>query len=68
MIIIFFYKKNILLQLTHGAKKQKYMSKQTLCFITEGCKIWISTIELGVSWLHVRIDSTPKYYHYTPYK
>ncbi|MBT32584.1 MAG: hypothetical protein CMO01_23225 [Thalassobius sp.] len=29
---------------------------------------WLSTAGLGVSWLHVRIDSTPKYYRYQPYK
>jgi hypothetical protein len=30
--------------------------------------IWVSTSGLGVSWLHVRLDSRPKYYTYTPYK
>lgn len=30
--------------------------------------IWLSTAGLGVSWLHVRIDSTPKYYRFGPYK
>jgi hypothetical protein len=29
---------------------------------------WLSTAGLGVSWLHVRIDSRPKYYRYKPYK
>ncbi|UZR96178.1 DUF6940 family protein [Chondrinema litorale] len=29
---------------------------------------WLSTAGLGVSWLHVRIDSTPKYYRFQPYK
>lgn len=29
---------------------------------------WLSTAGLGVSWLHLRIDSRPKYYRYTPYK
>jgi hypothetical protein len=29
---------------------------------------WLSTAGLGVSWLHVRIDSTPKYYRYHHYK
>ncbi len=28
---------------------------------------WLSTAGLGVSWLHVRIDSRPKYYRYKPY-
>ncbi|MEM6265595.1 MAG: hypothetical protein AAGI38_24040 [Bacteroidota bacterium] len=29
---------------------------------------WLSTAGLGVYWLHVRIDSRPKYYRFTPYK
>ena len=30
--------------------------------------IWLSTAGLGVAWLHVRIDSSPKYYRYQPYR
>ena len=30
--------------------------------------IWFSTSGLGVSWLHLRLDSIPKYYTYKPYK
>ena len=30
--------------------------------------LWISTFGLGVYWLHVRLDSLPKYYRYTPYQ
>ena len=29
---------------------------------------WLSTAGGGVAWLHVRIDSRPKYYHYDPYR
>ncbi len=29
--------------------------------------IWLSTAGLGVSWLHIRVDSRPKYYRYKPY-
>lgn len=29
---------------------------------------WLSTAGLGVSWLHVRLDTYPKYYRYAPYK
>ncbi len=29
---------------------------------------WLSTSGLGVYWLHIRIDSRPKYYTYLPYK
>jgi hypothetical protein len=28
---------------------------------------WVSTCGLGVFWLHVRLDSRPKYYTYGPY-
>lgn len=30
--------------------------------------IWVSTAGGGVAWLHVRIDTHPKYYAYMPYK
>jgi hypothetical protein len=30
-------------------------------------RIWISTSGLGVTWLHVRLDSFPKYYQHRPY-
>lgn len=30
--------------------------------------IWLSTAGLGVSWLHVRLDTRPKYYRYAPYR
>ena len=30
--------------------------------------LWLSTAGLGVSWLHVRLDSRPKYYRHDPYK
>lgn len=29
---------------------------------------WLSTSGLGVYWLHVRVDSRPKYYTYSPYR
>ncbi|MFK8007385.1 MAG: hypothetical protein AB8H03_13485 [Saprospiraceae bacterium] len=29
---------------------------------------WLSTSGLGVYWLHLRIDSRPKYYHFQEYK
>lgn len=31
-------------------------------------KIWLSTAGLGVNWLHVRLDTKPKYYKYKEYK
>ena len=30
--------------------------------------VWVSTSGLGVSWLHVRLDSVPKYYNWKEYK
>jgi hypothetical protein len=30
--------------------------------------VWLSTSGLGVYWLHVRLDTHPKYYQYQPYK
>ncbi len=30
--------------------------------------LWVSTSGLGVYWLHVRLDSYPKYYTYRPYR
>ena len=30
--------------------------------------LWLSTAGMGVAWLHIRIDSGPKYYGYTPYR
>jgi hypothetical protein len=34
---------------------------------SEEMKIWLSTSGLGVPWLHVRLDTTPKYYNWKPY-
>ena len=28
---------------------------------------WLSTAGLGVAWLHIRLDTRPKYYSYVPY-
>jgi hypothetical protein len=30
--------------------------------------LWVSTSGLGVSWLHIRLDSITKYYNWSPYK
>jgi hypothetical protein len=30
--------------------------------------LWVSTSGLGVAWLHVRLDSDPKYYTFEPYR
>ena len=31
-------------------------------------KIWMSTCGTGIYWLHLRLDSRPKYYTYTTYR
>lgn len=30
--------------------------------------LWLSTSGLGIAWLHVRLDATPKYYTHQPYR
>ena len=30
--------------------------------------VWLSTSGLGVYWLHIRLDSSPKYYTHEPYR
>jgi hypothetical protein len=30
--------------------------------------VWLSTAGMGVSWLHLRIDTRPKYYRHDPYR
>ena len=30
--------------------------------------VWLNTSGLGIYWLHIRLDSTPKYYTHGPYK
>ncbi|MEO0376501.1 MAG: hypothetical protein AAF329_18130 [Cyanobacteria bacterium P01_A01_bin.17] len=35
---------------------------------SNGEPLWISTSGLGVSWLHIRLDSFPKYYTHRPYR
>lgn len=43
------------------------VAKTVLQQVTER-PLWLSTSGLGVGWLHVRLDSVPKYYQYAPYK
>jgi len=42
-----------------GATVQKKLSD---------CPLWLSTAGGGVAWLHIRLDSRPKYYGFAPYK
>lgn len=41
---------------------------QTLREQVASSPIWLSTAGLGVSWLHLRLDSRPKYYRHAPYQ
>jgi len=43
------------------------VGKQTLTTVKKR-NCWLSTAGAGVSWLHLRIDSKPKYYTYSPYR
>lgn len=47
--------------------KEKYLDPELLSSEANKPK-WFSTAGAGVAWLHFRIDSRPKYYHYVPYK
>jgi hypothetical protein len=40
----------------------------TICKSLSDKPIWLSTSGLGVAWLHIRLDSSPKYYQHQPYK
>ncbi len=41
---------------------------QTISKLLTDKPIWLSTSGLGVAWLHIRLDSSPKYYQHQPYK
>ena len=30
--------------------------------------VWLNTSGLGIYWLHIRLDSSPKYYTHEPYR
>lgn len=45
----------------------KVVATETLMRVGDS-PIWLSTAGGGVSWLHARIDSRPKYYSFRPYK
>lgn len=44
------------------------MTAQVLMRDVGNAPLWLNTEGSGVAWLHVRIDSRPKYYSYTDYK
>ena len=46
----------------------KRVAHEFLIRLTTHKDVWLSTSGTGVAWLHVRLDSRPKYYTYTEYK
>lgn len=43
------------------------LADETDKLLNAGRRFWISTSGLGVPWVHVRLDSFPKYYQYRSY-
>lgn len=41
---------------------------RTVCDALSERPVWLSTSGLGVAWVHIRLDSSPKYYQHQPYK
>lgn len=46
----------------------KLAATKYLEYIIMPRKVWLSTNGMGVAWMHLRMDSRPKYYQYTPFK
>jgi hypothetical protein len=57
--------------LRHAPAGQRHELWQAVGAATEAevsdSPIWLSTAGMGVAWLHVRLDSRPKYYGFRPY-
>ncbi len=57
--------------LRHGPGEQKHELFRALAHAIRhrlGQRpVWVSTSGLGVAWLHIRLDSRPKYYQYHPF-
>jgi hypothetical protein len=58
--------------LRDGPREQQHalfqlLAKETEKLLQTGRRFWMSTSGLGVPWVHVRLDSYPKYYQYRPY-
>ena len=56
----------------NAPESQKHALWQSVGKAVERCldqrPLWLSTSGLGVFWLHVRLDSYPKYYTFRPYR
>jgi hypothetical protein len=57
---LFFFMKNA--DLVQQKKIWKTVSQQVKIMLKKHDKLWINTHGFGVSYLHIRIDSKPKYY------
>lgn len=56
--------KEEIVQLWHNVAKEYLISLRS----NTSKSFWLSTSGTGVSWLHFRIDETPKYYTYLPFR
>jgi hypothetical protein len=54
-----------------AAKNETYRLWRTVALSLDGrlgdTPVWLSTAGLGVSWLHIRLDTRPKYYRHRVY-
>ena len=48
-------------------RKLWQVAAETLLDRLNDTPVWLSTAGIGVAWLHLRLDSRPKYYRYGPY-
>ena len=48
-------------------RKLWQVAAETLLDRLNDTPVWLSTAGIGVAWLHLRLDSRPKYYCYRPY-
>lgn len=58
--------------LRNAPEHQRHSLWQTVGKVMASClsakPVWLNTAGAGVAWLHIRLDSRPKYYNYLPYK
>lgn len=57
----------------HAPKEQQAalwqkVGETTLSILQKSSPRWLSTAGLGVYWLHIRLDTRPKYYRHQPYR
>lgn len=58
--------------LRHGPARQRHQLWVTVSAAMQqrvaDHPVWLSTAGAGVAWLHVRLDDSPKYYGYAPFR